>query len=77
VVVPTLESAGTNVKMLEALAMGRAVVSTSSGAAGGGGGGGGVGGGGGGGLDCEHGRERLDRDTPEDFARGIESVVGG
>ena len=34
VVVPTLESAGTNVKVLEAMAMQRAVVSTSSGCAG-------------------------------------------
>ena len=38
VVVPTLESAGTNVKVLEAMAMGRAVISTSSGCAGLGGG---------------------------------------
>ena len=46
VLVPTLVSAGTNLKVLEAMAMERAVVSTSPGCAG---------------LGLEHMREHLDR----------------
>lgn len=60
VVVPTLESAGTNVKVLEAMAMGRAVISTSSGCAG---------------LGAEHGVNIWIADTPEEFAAGIEKLL--
>jgi ribosomal protein S18 acetylase RimI-like enzyme len=60
VVVPTLESAGTNVKVLEAMAMGRAVVSTSSGCAG---------------LGGEHGVNIWIADTAAEFAAGIEKLL--
>jgi len=56
VVVPTLVSAGTNVKVLEAMAMERAVVSTACGCAG---------------LGLEHGKSVWISDTAEDFARGV------
>ena len=56
IVVPTLESAGTNVKVLEAMAMERAVVSTSSGCAG---------------LGCEHGVNVWIADTAQELAAGI------
>jgi len=55
VVVPTLVSAGTNVKVLEAMAMERAVVSTACGCAG---------------LGLEHGKSVWIAETAEDFARG-------
>ena len=54
VAVPTLESAGTNVKVLEAMAMERAVISTSSGCAG---------------LGAEHGVNIWIADTAADFAK--------
>ena len=60
VVVPTLVSAGTNLKVLEATAMDRAVVSTSSGCAG---------------LGLEHGVNVWIADTPEDFAAAIEKLL--
>jgi ribosomal protein S18 acetylase RimI-like enzyme len=60
VVVPTLESAGTNLKVLEAMAMDRVVVSTSSGCAG---------------LGCEHGVNIWIADTPADFAAGIAKLL--
>jgi ribosomal protein S18 acetylase RimI-like enzyme len=60
VVVPTLESAGTNVKVLEAMAMERAVISTSSGCAG---------------LGAEHGVEIWIADEAEEFAAGIEKLL--
>jgi polysaccharide biosynthesis protein PslH len=60
VVVPTLESAGTNVKVLEAMAMGRAVVSTSSGCAG---------------LGMVHGVDIWIADTPAEFAAGIAKLL--
>ncbi len=60
VVVPTLESAGTNVKVLEAMAMQRAVVSTSSGCAG---------------LGCEHGVNVWIADSAADFASGIAKLL--
>ena len=60
VVVPTLESAGTNVKVLEAMAMERAVISTSSGCAG---------------LGAGHGVEIWIADTAEEFAIGIEKLL--
>jgi ribosomal protein S18 acetylase RimI-like enzyme len=59
-IVPTLVSAGTNLKVLEAMAMHRAVVSTSSGCAG---------------LGLEHGVNIWIADTPGDFARGIETLL--
>jgi ribosomal protein S18 acetylase RimI-like enzyme len=60
VVVPTLVSAGTNVKVLEAMAMERAVVSTSCGCAG---------------LGLEHGISVWIADTAEEFARGVALLV--
>lgn len=60
VVVPTLESAGTNVKVVEAMAMERAVVSTSSGCAG---------------LNLEHGNQVWIADKAADFAAGIERLL--
>jgi polysaccharide biosynthesis protein PslH len=59
-IVPTLVSAGTNLKVLEAMAMDRAVVSTPSGCAG---------------LGLEHGVNVWIADTPEDFARGIQVLL--
>ncbi|HEV8042796.1 MAG TPA: GNAT family N-acetyltransferase [Bryobacteraceae bacterium] len=59
-IVPTLVSAGTNLKVLEAMAMDRAVVSTSSGCAG---------------LGLEHGVNVWIADTPQDFAQGIETLL--
>ena len=61
VVVPTLESAGTNVKVLEALASGRAVVSTSSGCAG---------------LGLKHGSTAWIADSVADLAAGIAALLG-
>ena len=60
-IVPTLVSAGTNLKVLEAMAMDRAVVSTSSGCAG---------------LGLEHGVNVWIADTPEDFACAIRTLLG-
>ncbi len=60
VLVPTLESAGTNVKVIEALAMERAVVTTSSGCAG---------------LGLEHGVHVWIADKAADFAGGIERLL--
>jgi ribosomal protein S18 acetylase RimI-like enzyme len=59
-IVPTLVSAGTNLKVLEAMAMDRAVVSTSSGCAG---------------LGLTHGVNVWIADTPRDFAQGIETLL--
>jgi len=60
VVVPTLESAGTNVKVLEAMAMERAVISTSSGCAG---------------LGVEHGVNIWIADRAAEFAAGIAKLL--
>ncbi len=60
-IVPTLVSAGTNLKVLEAMAMDRAVVSTSSGCAG---------------LGLQHGVNVWIADTPQDFAQAIETLLG-
>jgi glycosyltransferase involved in cell wall biosynthesis len=60
VIVPTTVSAGTNVKVLEAMAMQRAVVSTPSGCAG---------------LGLLHGHSVWQADTPEDFAAGIATLI--
>jgi len=59
-VVPTLVSAGTNLKVLEAMAMDRAVVSTSSGCAG---------------LGLEHSVNVWIADSPEDLARSIQTLL--
>jgi glycosyltransferase involved in cell wall biosynthesis len=58
--VPTTVSAGTNVKVLEAMAMQRAVVSTESGCAG---------------LGLSHGHSVWIGDTPEAFADGIAALI--
>lgn len=60
VLVPTVVSAGTNVKVLEAMAMERAVVSTRSGC---------------GGFGLEHLREIWVADTAGEFARGISTLI--
>lgn len=60
VIVPTLESAGTNLKVLEAMAMERAVVSTSSGCAG---------------LGLRHGESVWIADTPQAFAEGVQRLL--
>ncbi len=59
-IVPTLVSAGTNLKVLEAMAMDRAVVSTSSGCAG---------------LGLDHSVNVWIADQPEDFARAIQTLL--
>ena len=61
VLVPTPVSAGTNVKVLEAMAMQRAVVSTSCGCAG---------------LDLIPGESVWVGDTAEDFAEGVAALLG-
>jgi glycosyltransferase involved in cell wall biosynthesis len=60
VLVPTPVSAGTNVKVLEAMAMQRAVVSTSSGCAG---------------LGLVHGQSVWVADTADDFAAGVAALI--
>ena len=60
VLVPTTVSAGTNVKVLEAMAMRRAVVSTSSGCAG---------------LGLLHEHSVWVADTPEAFASGVATLI--
>lgn len=60
VLVPTLESAGTNVKVLEAMAMQRVVVSTSTGCAG---------------LGLEHNRDVWVADGAAAFAEGVTSLL--
>jgi glycosyltransferase involved in cell wall biosynthesis len=60
VLVPTTVSAGTNVKVLEAMAMERAVVSTESGCAG---------------LGLVHGHSVWVGDTPEAFAAAIATLI--
>ena len=61
VLAPTTVSAGTNVKVLEAMAVERAVVSTTSGCAG---------------LGLVHGHNVWIADTPEAFAAGIATLIG-
>jgi ribosomal-protein-alanine acetyltransferase len=60
VVAPTLVSAGTNLKVIEAMAMQRAVVSTPSGCAG---------------LGLEHGRSVWVADGAEAFAEGVARLL--
>ena len=61
VIVPTTVSAGTNLKVLEAMAMERAVVSTACGCAG---------------LGLEHGASVWIADEPAAFASGIGTLAG-
>jgi polysaccharide biosynthesis protein PslH len=61
IVVPTRVSAGTNLKVLEAMAMQRAIVSTSSGCAG---------------IGLVHGESVWIADTARDFAAGVERLLG-
>ena len=61
VIVPTTVSAGTNVKVLEAMAMQRAVVSTTSGCAG---------------LGLLHGHSVWIADAPQAFAAAIATLLG-
>ena len=60
VLAPTTVSAGTNVKVLEAMAMDRAVISTSSGCAG---------------LGLLHGHSVWVADTAEAFAAGVATLI--
>jgi ribosomal protein S18 acetylase RimI-like enzyme/glycosyltransferase involved in cell wall biosynthesis len=60
VVVPTLESAGTNVKVLEAMAMQRAVISTVSGCAG---------------IGAQHAAHILIAPSPQRFAESIGKLL--
>ena len=61
VIVPTLVSAGTNIKVLEAMAMERAVVSTPSGCAG---------------LGLAHGESVWVAEGAEGFAAGVRALMG-
>jgi glycosyltransferase involved in cell wall biosynthesis/GT2 family glycosyltransferase len=61
VIAPLRASAGTNIKILEAMAMGKAIVSTEGGVNG---------------LELEAGEDYLLAATPEDFAARIESLAG-
>lgn len=60
VVVPLRIGGGTRLKILEAMAMGKAVVSTSLGAEG---------------LDVEHDKDILIADTPADFVRQVQTAL--
>lgn len=57
---PMLEGGGTRLKLLEAFAAGRAVVSTTNGAAG---------------IDCTAGKELLIADSPDGFAQAISRLL--
>jgi glycosyltransferase involved in cell wall biosynthesis len=60
VLVPTPVSAGTNVKVLEAMAMQRAIISTNPGCDG---------------IGLVHGQSVWIADTPEDFASGVATLI--
>ena len=60
IIVPTLVSAGTNLKVLEAMAMERAIISTPSGCAG---------------LGLEHGRDIWIANSATEFVSGIDSLL--
>jgi glycosyltransferase involved in cell wall biosynthesis len=60
VVVPLRAGGGTRLKILEAMAMARPVISTTLGAEG---------------LDCVAGSDILLADTPTDFAHAVEDVI--
>jgi glycosyltransferase involved in cell wall biosynthesis len=59
-IVPLLSAGGVRVKIIEGLAMGRAVISTSLGAEG---------------LNCEHGTQLLLADRKEDWLEAIEKLL--
>ncbi len=59
-VVPLRMGSGTRLKVLEAMALGKAIVSTSFGVAG---------------IECENGRDVLIADTAPEFARAIANVM--
>ena len=59
-IVPLLTGGGTRLKILEAFAMGKAVVSTSKGAEG---------------IEAEHGRHLLIADEPEEFATAVHQLL--
>ena len=61
VAIPLLVSAGTNIKLMEAMACGKAIVSTVVGCAG---------------LDLEDGRDLLVRDSSESFSEGLLELLG-
>lgn len=58
--VPLRMGSGTRLKVLEAMAMGKAIVSTSFGVAG---------------LECENGREVVIADRPDEFAAAIAALI--
>ena len=60
VIAPLIASAGTNIKILEAMAMGKAIVSTSAGVHG---------------LDLEPGRDVVVAATAEEFAAAVRSLL--
>lgn len=60
VIAPLLASAGTNIKIMEAMAMGKAIVSTSAGVNG---------------LDVKPGRDLMVADTAEDLAQAIRKLL--
>jgi glycosyltransferase involved in cell wall biosynthesis len=60
VIAPLVASAGTNIKILEAMAMGKAIVSTEAGING---------------LDLERGADAIVADAPEDMARAIARLL--
>jgi glycosyltransferase involved in cell wall biosynthesis len=59
-IVPLLSAGGVRVKIIEGLAMGRAVISTSLGAEG---------------LNCEHGKQLFLADRKEDWLEAIEKLL--
>lgn len=61
IIAPLVASAGTNIKILEAMAMGKAIVSTPAGING---------------LDLQHGRDVLIANTGEEMAAAIERLIG-
>jgi glycosyltransferase involved in cell wall biosynthesis/GT2 family glycosyltransferase len=61
VVAPLVASAGTNIKILEAMAMGKPIVSTPAGVHG---------------LDVTDGLDVLIRETPADFAKALDLLLG-
>ena len=60
VIAPLVASAGTNIKILEAMAMGKAIVSTEAGING---------------LDLERGTDLIAADAPEEIARAISRLL--
>jgi hypothetical protein len=60
VIVPLRIGGGTRLKILEAMAMGKAIVSTNLGAEG---------------IDVEHDRDTLLADTPEEFAQQVQRAL--